>query len=244
MLGKKDIQSTLINAGISEGRNIILSVGNDVIFADIEDGEIGLFQSILKSVTYLGTIVLPTWSNFADPFDSNTVPCTINSFHETIRTFKEPSFRSLHPTHSATIFGQNLTLGAEHHLGFTPMDPKYSPYAKIIQKSMSVLVGIGNEFENPLGYLAEEIVGIDYNIDHQYKTFEVIGAKGERFKGFGFLYYSTPRYFHKLNEYMRYHKIMKTISVEGVSITVIEIEKYIQAATSALRADKTLFIKE
>lgn len=246
MVSKSELQKFFMEEmKITEGTNMMVSCGDDVNFETIEEKETGLLMSLLKSITYMGTLMSPSWTTNAVPFDANNSPTFLNSFHQKISMVKDNSARSLHPTHSATIIGQNAKdFSSEHHLAFSPFDLNYSPYGKLLKKQMGLLVGFGN-FYNVLGHLVEETVGVDYPMETKYRKFEMTDSKGAKINSYGFSYYLTmPRYFGKLNEYMYNAKVMTTKEIDGLKVTTIVINKYVQFATMALRANKTLFIKE
>jgi len=158
MLTANDIVETLGAVGIVRGDRLLVHSSLRAI-GPVDGGGDGLIDALLKTVGSEGTIMIPTF-NYAVPepyFDVASTPSRTGMLGELLRQ-RPNAARSLHPTHSIVVIGQNAAELAEDHLyGACALG---SPVDKIARDGGKVLLLGVSHTSNTTIHVAEVQSGI------------------------------------------------------------------------------------
>ena len=148
MVTKKDIFDFLENAGIRHDDKVTIHCSLRAI-GEIENGADGLIDAFCE---YLkdGLFIVPThtWDDVVrdKPFYDvrTTVPC-IGTLAK-VAAFRKDGVRSLHPTHSVTVFGKGAAEFAKGEEKSASPAPLGSCISRLYEENGKVLlVGVGHE---------------------------------------------------------------------------------------------------
>lgn len=160
MVTKKEIIEFLENCGIKHNDIVTIHISLRAV-GEIENGADGLIDAFCE---YLcdGLFIVPThtwWNvNKDNPYFDvrSTVPC-IGTL-PTVAAFRKDGVRSLHPTHSVTVFGkgaEDYVKGEENSSTPTPMGGALSRLYE--ENGKVLLIGVGHERNTYLHAVDERI---------------------------------------------------------------------------------------
>jgi aminoglycoside 3-N-acetyltransferase len=206
-----------------------------------------LLDGIRAAVGVNGTIIVPSLSNesvtASDPvFDVVNTPSNVGGFSEFVRHLPEAT-RSLHPTHSACVIGQqSSTLIGCHRDDRTPVGPQ-SPFTRAAAMGGKILMfGCGLR-PNTTMHGVEELVEPDY-LFGECVDLEVRGTDAESFVG----RYRMHNFAGWRQRYDRIQSIMhenelRHLSVAGVPSYLIDAEAMWERSLQTLQADSHAFVE-
>lgn len=160
MVTKKDILKFLEDCGIKHNDKVTIHISLRAV-GEIENGADGLIDAFCEYLSD-GLFIVPThtWRNVNrdNPnFDvRSTVPC-IGAL-PTVAAFRKDGVRSLHPTHSVTVFGKGAAeyvRGEEKSSTPTPMGGALSRLYE--ENGKILLIGVGHERNTYLHAVDERI---------------------------------------------------------------------------------------
>lgn len=160
MLAKDDLVRALREIGIQPGDSYIVHSSYKSL-GEIEGGPETVIDALIEAVGPTGNLALPTFNytqNIAEPyFDPQVTPCRTGIIPELGR--KRPdAVRSLHPTHSMTVFGPDAVELTRDHMSFRTVGPG-SPIDRLMKTGGKVLLlGVGFT-SNTMVHLGEEYAG-------------------------------------------------------------------------------------
>jgi len=161
MLAKHDLVCALMEIGVEPGDSLIVHSSYSSLGV-VEGGPEAVVDSLIEAVGPIGNLVLPTFNytgNIAEPhFDPSVVPCLTGVIPELGRR-RPDAVRSLHPTHSMTVFGPDAVELTKNHMSFRTVGPG-SPIDRLAKIGGKVLLmGVGH-VSNTMIHLGEEYAGV------------------------------------------------------------------------------------
>jgi len=180
------IKIDLQNLGITETDTIIIHSSYKALTGKekIDGGPQAVIKTF-KNLVKKGTLMLPALSyESVTPkkriFDVLNTPCCVGILPEVMRN-SEGVVRSVHPTHSVSVWGKNAKeIAASHIKDFTPVGSN-SPFHELKRrKGKIVMLGCGLE-PNTSMHGVEEMVVPEYLYGKNY-DYELILSDGSRVK--------------------------------------------------------------
>ena len=165
-----EFEAALLKLGLKESQTIFLHSSADWL-RSVEGGAIQVLKVIQKILGVRGTLAMPAFpfEGLAieyletQTFDQRKTPSKMGLLTEFFRRMPEVR-RSLHPTHSVCAIGRfsdYLTDG--HHLDSRPFGEN-SPFARLEEKSASILMlGINTDFLTHV-HVVEDRMGSDFPV--------------------------------------------------------------------------------
>lgn len=150
----------------------------------IEEGAAGIFDALKDFLGEEGTMLLPAFSyDSVGPenpiFDRNTTPSCVGYLPEYFRTNVSGVIRSLHATHSCSIWGKRAEeLAKDHELDLTPVG-KNSPLYKMSKVGGKILFLGADPDHNTAMHGVEETTEPDYLFDRENLTIEYVLRDGD-----------------------------------------------------------------
>ncbi|HQO13061.1 MAG TPA: AAC(3) family N-acetyltransferase [Petrotogaceae bacterium] len=142
-----------------------------------------LLECLRQSISPSSHLIVPTLSyisteNAGDVFNVRTTPSDVGLFPETVRKLF-PQNRSLHPTHSVCVFGDNSEkMCLDHFKDSTPAG-KYSPLSiNLHNDGLIMMIGCG-PFPNTTMHAVEELVNPGYLFSDK-KRYSIIDINQNR----------------------------------------------------------------
>jgi len=180
------LRSDLSRLGIRPG-DVVLMHSSWKSLGGLEGGAKGLFEAFLDLLGPEGTLILPALSydsvSAEQPlFDiMNTPVCPdVGFLPEYFRTQVSGVVRSLHPTHSCCMAGQEASFLAEdHELDDTPVGP-HSPFAKLPKLNGWILMLGCSPDRNTSMHGVEETAEPPYVLDRTAKVRYVLRSADGR----------------------------------------------------------------
>lgn len=180
---KKQLYDDLRKLGITSGDSVLIHSSFKAL-GGIEDGAKGFFETILQLLGENGNLILPTftYNPCYDTFEfsAEDTPSCVGYLTEYFRTKVNGAVRSLHPTHSCTVFGKDAEWFVKNHnLDSTPVGYN-SPLQKLVRKNGKVLM-IGDIYDhNTLLHGVEEVAMAPYVFNNsaepvEYKVTDLSG---------------------------------------------------------------------
>lgn len=157
---KQQLVAALREIGIQPGDSYIVHSSYKSL-GEVDGGPEAVIDALIEAVGPTGNLALPTFNytaNIAEPyFDPAIVPCRTGIIPELGR--KRPdAVRSLHPTHSMTVFGPDAAELTKDHMSFRTVGPG-SPIDRLAKMGGKVLLlGVGHT-SNTTVHLGEEYAG-------------------------------------------------------------------------------------
>lgn len=125
-----------------------------------------LLECLRQSISPSSHLIIPTLSylsteNAGDVFNVRTTPSDVGLFTETVRKLF-PQNRSLHPTHSVCVFGNNSEKMCLDHLNDSTPVGRYSPLSiNLHNDGLIMMIGCGPA-PNTTMHAVEELVNPEY----------------------------------------------------------------------------------
>lgn len=125
-----------------------------------------LLECLRQSISPSSHLIVPTLSylsteNAGDVFNVRTTPSDVGLFTETVRKLF-PQNRSLHPTHSVCVFGNNSEKMCMDHLNDSTPVGRYSPLSiNLHNDGLIMMIGCGPA-PNTTMHAVEELVNPEY----------------------------------------------------------------------------------
>jgi len=126
----------------------------------VDGGTDEVLQALFDVVGPEGTILMPTMSAPMDRFDVASEPSRTGALTEALRN-RPDSIRSLHPTHSAAVWGKDAQTIADGHLTAGALSAD-SPFHRLAKRGGKVLLLGVDSRRNSLIHVAEAIFGAPY----------------------------------------------------------------------------------
>lgn len=183
MFNVEYIKNNLNELGVREGDSILIHSSYKSI-GELEEGAKTVFDALTTAVGETGNIVFPTLSY--SPclktllFDVRNTPACVGYLPNAFMQYPDVK-RSLHPTHSCTVWGKDKDyLTSNHELDTTPVGPN-SPITKLPNLNGKILM-LGCRVGSMTSmHGVEELIG-DMFIENAPTKFEMIDYDGNSFE--------------------------------------------------------------
>lgn len=178
----KQLQEDLMRLGLQPGDTVMMHSSFKSL-GPIEEGPSGLFFAIQDLLGPEGTLILPAFSydsvGYENPvFDRAQTKSCIGFLPEYFRTQVDGVIRSMHATHSCTLWGKRAEeLAANHEKDLTPVG-KNSPIYKISTIGGKILFLGAHPDHNTAMHGVEETAEPDYLFDRENLQIDYILRDG------------------------------------------------------------------
>lgn len=205
-----------------------------------------VIDTLLQAVGKTGTLMMPALSySFVtgenNLFDVQSTPSCVGIIPETFR-LNYPVFRSFHPTHSVSAYGEMaLELTKDHILDRSPLGV-HSPFRKMKDCGGKILMlGCGLK---TMTYMhgVEELLGVDYCIAPDLQLYRLRDQNGVEMQD----YYRHHDFAGYAQRYDRLAAVMGSDIAKGKTLGgesyLLSSEKLEKAAIAALEKDPHYFV--
>ena len=178
----EQFKNDLLKLGLKKGDSVMIHCSYKAMGTDISPKEI--FDCLKEVLGEEGTLILPAFSydtiNYENPdFDREKTPSCVGFLPEFFRTQVKGVVRSIHATHSCSVWGKNAEyLINNHELDLTPVGEN-SPLRKLPQLNGKILILGSHPDHNTALHGVEEMGNAPYIFDRS-KTVDYILRDGER----------------------------------------------------------------
>ena len=175
-LTSREIRAGLRGLGVEEGDALVVHSSLSSL-GHVEGGADAVVDALLDAVGPSGTLAVPTFTRYDDPYDAEESPSTTGAVTNAVRT-REAAERSAHPTKSVAVIGPDATeIVADHEpansLGID------SPLHRVLQRDGRILlIGVDHTTNSAL-HVAERLAGMAYR-DQKAETTTSVGDSVER----------------------------------------------------------------
>lgn len=228
---KKKLREDFINLGIRPGDRLLMHSSFKSL-GGVEQGAEGFYDVLTDILGGEGTLLLPTltYRPVYDTlfFDVNTTPSCTGYLPEYFRTQMEGTIRSLHPTHSCTVWGKDAKeFVKDHELDHTPVG-KNSPLAKLPLAEGKILM-LGCSFDSNTSMHGVEEAGEAYYVLD--KTRDPVCY---RVKGYDGVIREQHVYRHTITCRQRYSRVLPLLEGDEVSYGMVLDAKCVLMSAAAV----------
>lgn len=158
-LSRAEIRGGLRGLGI-EGGDALVVHSSLSSFGRVDGGAGTVVDAVLDAVGERGTVAMPTFTRYDEPYDTEESPSTVGVITEAFRTQPEVR-RSSHPTKSVAVRGPDADRYVATHEPNNSLGPG-SPIHRVVADSASILlVGVDHTANSAL-HVAERLAGLPY----------------------------------------------------------------------------------
>ena len=159
-IGKEEIKEGLEALGVGPGDKLLVHSSLKMM-GWVNGGANAVIDALLSLVTSSGTIMMPAFTlPPVELFDIESTPTTLGAIAENFRK-REDTVRSLHPTHSVTVWGKDSEKYTASHLDSTALGVG-SPVHRLIEAQGDILLlGVGH-WANSAIHVAEAVAKVPY----------------------------------------------------------------------------------
>lgn len=126
----------------------------------VDGGADAVVDALLEAVDAEGTIAVPTFTRYDEPYDPTRSPSTTGAITEGLRQ-REDAVRSDHPTKSVAAIGPNADALVAEHEPSNSLGPN-SPLHRLLQRDGKILLlGVGHTANSAI-HVAERLAGVPY----------------------------------------------------------------------------------
>lgn len=142
----------------SDSRVIVHSSLNSL--GHVEGGAETVVNALLNVVGPGGTVAVPTFTRYDEPYDPSESPSTTGAVTEALRQCEE-AVRSLHPTKSVAAIGSEANDLVADHEPANSLGPG-SPLHRLLQDGAEILLLGVNQTANSAMHIAERLADMPY----------------------------------------------------------------------------------
>ena len=158
-LTSREIRAGLCGLGVEEGDALVVHSSLSS-FGHVEGGADAVVDALLDAVGPSGTLAVPTFTRYDEPYDPEASPSTTGAITNAVRT-REGTERSAHPTKSIAVIGPDASaLVADHEpansLGIA------SPLHRVLKRDGNILLVGADHTTNSALHVAERLAGMPY----------------------------------------------------------------------------------
>lgn len=159
-IGKEMILEGLKALGVVSGEKFLVHSGLRMM-GWVNGGANVVIDALMSIVTPSGTIMMPAFTfPPAKVFDPQTTPTSLGSIAECFRK-KNNVVRSIHPSHSVTVWGVDNKKYTDRHLDSTSLGVG-SPVHRLLEDGGNILLlGVG-QWANSALHVAESLARVPY----------------------------------------------------------------------------------
>ena len=157
---KREIYGGLRGLGVESGASLVVHSSLSSL-GRVDGGADVVVDALLDAVGPKGTVMMPTFTRYDEPYDPDSSPSTTGAITEAFRK-RRPTVRSPHPTKSVAAIGPDATsLVEEHDLG-NSIGPR-SPIHRLIDERDGYILLLGvNHTKNSALHVAERLADLPY----------------------------------------------------------------------------------
>ena len=229
-LTSREIRAGLCGLGVEKGDALFVHSSLSSL-GHVEGGADTVVDALLDAVGPFGTLAVPTFTRYDEPYDPEESPSTVGAVTDAARTH-EDAVRSIHPTKSIVVIGPDAAeLVADHapanSLGID------SPLHRIIQRGGRILlVGVDHTTNSAL-HVAERLAGMAYR-DQKAETTTSVGNGIERVT---VNQVHCSKGFEAISPLARHAGIVRMGQIGAAEVRLIEGEPLLDLAVELLEAE-------
>lgn len=231
MITKKEIIKEIENFNIPKGKIVTVHTSLKKV-GEIEGGGETLLSSLVEVFTKDGGILcVPTHTWDSDIYDLRKSESCIGTLPRLAASHKD-AFRTLHPTHSMAVFGEEERVKRfieNEEKADTPANPK-GCYGKIYEEDgYVILIGVGHD-KNTYIHFVEELLGVPDRLTEEKAEKTIIHKDGREEKRY--LYWfdeakipDVSVYFPKFEPAFRYHSCIEDAALGNAPVQICSARK-------------------
>lgn len=174
-LSRAEIRGGVRGVGIETGDALVVH-GSLSSFGRVEGGAGTVVEALLDAVSDRGTVAMPSFTRYDEPYDPEESPSTVGAITEAFRT-RPDVVRSSHPTKSVAVRGPDADRYVSDHAPENSLGPE-SPIHRVIADGASILLCGVDHTANSALHVAERLAGLPYR-DQTAKTTRRTGGEIE-----------------------------------------------------------------
>lgn len=154
-----EIRQGLGGLGVVDGEGLVVHSSLSSL-GRVEGGADAVVEALLEAIGPDGTLAVPTFTRYHEPYDPATSASTVGAVTEAVRTRDEVE-RSGHPTKSVAAIGPEAAELVADHEPSNSLGPA-SPIHRLLERGGRVLlVGVDHTTNSAL-HVAERLAGVPY----------------------------------------------------------------------------------
>lgn len=158
-ISRAEIRGGFRGVGIEVGDSVVVHSSLSA-FGCVEGGAGTVVDVLLDAVGDRGTVAMPTFTRYDEPYDPKSSPSTVGAITEAFRV-RPNVVRSSHPTKSVAIRGPDADHYAAGHNPGNSLGPR-SPIHRVVADGASILlIGVDHTANSTL-HVAERLAGLPY----------------------------------------------------------------------------------
>ena len=171
-----EIRAGLRGLGVEEGDALVVHSSLSSL-GHVEGGADAMVDALLDAVGPSGTLAVPTFTRYDDPYDPAVSPSTTGAVTNAVRT-REGAARSAHPTKSIAVIGPDASELVADHEPANSLGIDSPLHRVLLQDGNILLVGVDHTTNSAL-HVAERLAGMPYR-DQKAETTTYVDDRVER----------------------------------------------------------------
>ncbi|MFC4986513.1 AAC(3) family N-acetyltransferase [Saliphagus infecundisoli] len=172
-LSRAEIRGGFRGLGIEDGDALVVH-GSLSSLGRVEDGAEAVVDALFDAVGERGTVAMPTFTRYDEPYDHEGSPSTVGAITEAFRT-RPDVVRSSHPTKSVAVRGPEADRYVAGHEPGNSLGPG-SPIHRVVADGASILLCGVDHTANSTLHVAERLAGLPYRDQTAETTHRTDGA--------------------------------------------------------------------
>lgn len=158
-LTSREIRAGLRGLGVDGGDALVVHSSLSSL-GRVEGGADAVVEALLDAVGSSGTLAVPTFTRYDEPYDPEESPSTVGAITNAVRT-REEAERSTHPTKSVAVIGPDAGELVAHHEPANSLGID-SPLHRVLERDGRILlIGVDHTTNSAL-HVAERLAGMPY----------------------------------------------------------------------------------
>lgn len=158
-LSRAEIRGGFRGLGIEDGDSVVVHSSLSSL-GRVEDGAEAVVDALFDAVGERGTVAMPTFTRYDEPYEPETSPSTVGAITEAFRG-RSGVVRSPHPTKSVAVRGPDADRYVASHEPSNSLGPG-SPIHRAVDDGASILlIGVDHTADSAL-HVAERLAGLPY----------------------------------------------------------------------------------
>lgn len=170
-IDRGDLLAGLRGLGLEAGDHVIVHSSLSSL-GHVDGGADTVVDALLDAVRPGGTVAVPTFTRYDEPYDPATSPSTTGAVTEAFRE-REAAVRSPHPTKSITAIGPDAENLLVDHDPSNSLGPG-SPLHRLLERDGKILLLGVDHTANSAIHIAERLAGVPYR--DQTTTVETVAG--------------------------------------------------------------------
>lgn len=157
--GRRDILAGLRGLGLGSGDRVVVHSSLSSL-GDVDGGAATVVDALLDAVGPGGTVAVPTFTRYDEPYDPGRSPSTTGAVTEALRG-RDAAVRSPHPTKSIAAIGPDAERLLADHDPTNSLGPG-SPLHQLLEHDGKILLLGVDHTANSALHVAERLTGAPY----------------------------------------------------------------------------------